>query len=267
MKKLEWQFAYDYLKPKHKNNFILDMNPLSKANILFVTAASAFVIFNYYYAFALSLVYILLAAAARKFKGFISIYWKIVVFFASLLFLVRAAFTSGTKILFQFGGIHVTNEGIALGLISAALVMEFSGAFILFMKTTDMSDLVYMLEKHGMSHIFSYIILSAFQMINDLGKSAITIMDSQKCRGIETEGNFLQRAKAFIPILGPLVLSAIAGAEEKSIAMDARAFSAPGRHTSLVTLRRIPLSEHLLVILFDLAFIIILAWRITTWIK
>ncbi len=264
---MEWQFAYDYLKPRIRNNFILDMNPLSKANILLVMALSAFVVFNYFYGFALSVIYIFFAAAAGRFKQFISIYWKIVLFFASLLFLVRAAFTNGTDILFQFGGIHVTNEGIALGLISAALVMEFSGAFILFIKTTDIADLVYMLEKRGMSHIFSYIILSAFQSIIDLGKSARTIMDSQKCRGIETEGNVFQRSRAFIPIIGPLVLSAIASAEEKTIAMDARAFSAPGKHTNLLILRKVPVYERIVVILFDIAFILIIFWRIFTWIQ
>lgn len=264
---MDWQFAHDYLKPRRSNNFILDMNPLSKANILCVMTLSAFVLFNPWYAFALSFIYILLSIWAGCFKSFFSIFWKIAVFFASLLFLVRAAFTNGSSVLFRFGGIHVTPEGIELGLVSAALVMAFSGAFILFIKTTEMSHLVYMLEQKGMSHVFSYIILSAFQTITDLSKSANTIMDSQKCRGIETEGGIFHRAKAFIPILGPLVLGAIANAEEKTIAMDARAFSAPSKHTNLLKLRPMPGYERALVIFFDLAFAGILIWRIVSWIQ
>lgn len=267
MKRMDWSFAHDYLKPRLKGNWILDLNPLSKANILFVITLSAFVLFNVPYAFAVSGVMIILSALAGKFKSFMSTYWKIIVFFASLLFLVRAAFTNGSQILFQFGGIHVTPEGIQLGLISAALVMAFSGAFILFMETTEMDELVYMLEKKGMSHTFSYIILSAFQTIKDLSKSSQTIMDSQKCRGIETEGGMMSRAKAFVPILGPLVLGAISNAEEKSIAMDARAFSAPSKHTSLLKLRDIPTSERLVVYLFDAAFVLLLIGRVYTWIR
>ena len=129
-----------------------------------------------------------------------------------------------------------------------------------------MDELVYMLEKKGMSHTFSYIILSAFQTIKDLSKSSQTIMDSQRCRGIETEGSIVNRAKAFVPVLGPLVLGAISNAEEKSIAMDARAFSAPNKHTSLLLLRKVPTSEQLLVWVFDLALILTIIGRIYVWI-
>lgn len=263
---MDWSFAHDYLKPRLKGNFILDMNTMSKANILIAMTLSAFVVFDVAYAFALTALILVFAALAGKFRSFFKVYWKIVVFFASLLFLVRAAFTNGSVVLFQLGGIHVTPEGIHLGLISAALVMEFSGAFILFMETTEMDELVYMLEKKGMSHTFSYIILSAFQTIKDLSKSSQTIMDSQRCRGIETEGSIVNRAKAFVPVLGPLVLGAISNAEEKSIAMDARAFSAPNKHTSLLLLRKVPTSEQLLVWVFDLALILTIIGRIYVWI-
>lgn len=266
MKRLDWSFAGAYLRPRVKGNVLLDMNPLSKANILFALTVSAFLLFDAAYAFALSGVMVLLAACAGRFKSFMSVYWKVIVFFASLLFLVRAAFTNGSEVFFQLGGIHVTPEGIHLGLISAALVMAFSGAFILFVKTTEMEELVYMLERKGMPHTFSYIVLSAFQTIIDLSKSAQTIMDSQKCRGIETEGNMLVRAKAFIPILGPLVLGAISNAEEKTIAMDARAFSSPTAHTSLLLLKEPPMTEKAVVCLFDLALAALLVWRGGTWI-
>ena len=256
MNRLDWSFTDAFLRPRIKGNVLLDMNPMSKANILASLTVSAFILFDIVYAFILSGVMVLLAACAGRLRSFVSVYWKIVVFFASLLFLVRAAFTNGSEVLFQLGGIHVTPEGIHLGLISAGLVMAFSGAFILFIKTTEMEELVWVLEQKGMSHTFSYIVLSAFQ----------TIMDSQKCRGIETEGGMMTRAKAFIPILGPLVLGAISNAEEKTIAMDARAFSSPTKHTSLMLLKEPPLAEKLVVWAFDLALLVLIAWRIYTWI-
>lgn len=264
---MDYQFAYDFLKPKVTGNFILDLNPFTKGAILFALSLSGFIVYDYRYAFALALVYPLLAILAGKGRSFLAIYWKIAIGFAFLLFCVRAAFTADTVILFQFAGIHITPRGIDLGLISAALVLEFSGAFILFIKITDMSDLTYMLEKNGASHVFSYILLSSFQTIADLGKSAEVIMDSQKCRGIETEGAILTRLKAFIPVLGPLVLSAIASAEEKTIAMDARAFSSNAQHTSLRVLRPVPFYEKLLVIVTYLLLVGIIFWRISGWIR
>ena len=72
-----------------------------------------------------------------------------------------------------------------------------------------MKDLMYAIEMLGVSHSASFVVLSAMQTITDLGKTANVIMDSQSARGIETSGGLKTRFKAFIPILGPLVLGAI----------------------------------------------------------
>ena len=108
-------------------------------------------------------------------------------------------------------------------------------------------------------------ILSSFQTISDLGVNAHVIMDSQKARGIETEGNLIQRVKAYIPVMGPLVLNAISSVEEKSIAMDARAFSAKGAHTYLMELPEVKAGEKAAVIIIDILFVLLVIWRIVTW--
>ena len=100
------------------------------------------------------------------------------------------------------------------------------------------------------------------QAITDLGESSKVIMDSQKARGIETEGGLISRMKAFIPIIGPLVLGAISNTEEKSIAMDARAFSAPVKHTFLRELRKTPAAEKAAIILIDIALVAVIVGRI-----
>ena len=65
MKRLDWSFAHDYLKPRLKGNFILDMNPMSKANILIAMTLSAFVVFDVAYAFALTALILVFAALAH----------------------------------------------------------------------------------------------------------------------------------------------------------------------------------------------------------
>ena len=51
-------------------------------------------------------------------------------------------------------------------------------------------------------------------------------MNAQKARGADFEsGNLLQRIKAIIPILIPLVISAFRRADELGDAMDARCYS------------------------------------------
>ena len=111
----------------------------------------------------------------------------------------------------------------------------------------------------------SFVILSAFQSISDLGVNAKVIMESQKARGIETEGNVIRRIKAYIPVMGPLVLNAISSVEEKSIAMDARAFSAAGTHTYLLELPKVKGGEKALVAVVDILLVLSVVWRVAGW--
>lgn len=263
---MDYDFVEQYRKPKRYGNTIRDLNPMSKANLLLVLGLSPFIIQNYIFGFGMVGVFILLSVLAGCFKSFFSMYWKVLILFGVFLFLVKAAFSPGEHVLFQIWGICVTTESIQSGLKIVSLVLAFSGAFILFVKTTPMEDFTYALEQKGVSHMVSFVILSSFQTITDLGQSAQVIMESQKARGIETEGNVLQRAKAYIPVMGPLVLNAISSTEEKSIAMDARAFSAPVEHTFLSELPEVGSGEKVLVAAFDIAFIGLIIGRIALWV-
>lgn len=259
---MNYDFAKQYTQPKRTGNLVRDLNPLSKANLLLVLGLSPFIVQNYIYGFGMVLFFILVSAAANVFRSFFSLYWKVLLLFGVFLFLVKAAFSPGEHVLYELWGICVTTESIQSGLNIVSLVLAFSGAFILFVKMTPMEDLTYMLEQKGVSHMVSFVILSSFQTITDLGQNAKIIMESQKARGIETEGNVLQRAKAYIPVMGPLVLNAISSTEEKSIAMDARAFSAPVEHTFLSELPKVSGKEKALVILLDIAFVGLIIGRV-----
>ncbi|XCP84391.1 energy-coupling factor transporter transmembrane component T [Roseburia hominis] len=263
---MDYDFVEQYRKPKRCGNPIRDLNPMSKANLMLVLGLSPFIVQNYIFGFGMVGVFIILSVLAGCFKSFFSMYWKVLLLFGVFLFLVKSAFSPGEHVLFQIWGICVTTESIQSGLQIVSLVLAFSGAFILFVKTTPMEDFTYALEKKGVSHMVSFVILSSFQTITDLGQSAQVIMESQKARGIETEGNVFQRAKAYIPVMGPLILNAISSTEEKSIAMDARAFSAPVEHTFLSELPEVGTGEKILVAVFDIAFIGLIIGRIALWV-
>ena len=259
---MDYEFIQQYMEAKRTGNVIRDLNPMSKLNLMLVLGLSPFIVQNYVYGFAMVLFFIFISACAGCFRSFFSMYWKVLILFGIFLFLVKAAFAPGEHVLFEIWGICVTKESILSGLNIVSLVLAFSGGFILFVKTTPMDEFTYMLEQKGVSHMVSFVILSSFQTITDLGQNAKIIMESQKARGIETEGNVLKRAAAYIPVMGPLVLNAISITEEKSIAMDARAFSAPVSHTFLSELPPVGKKEKIVVCLFDAAFVILIVGRI-----
>jgi len=63
-------------------------------------------------------------------------------------------------------------------------------------------------------------------------------MDAQKARGLELErGNFLKRIRNYIPILIPLIVSAIRRSLELAEAMESRAWGASKKRTNLYVLK------------------------------
>lgn len=121
------------------------------------------------------------------------------------------------------------------------------------------------LEKAGMSPKASYVVLSTLQMVPVLKKKSETIMNAQKARGVETEGNLIVRAKVFVPTIIPLVLSSITGTEERALTLEARGFSSGIRPTHLEDIEKTPADKTATVIITVL-FIIAIAGRIALWV-
>jgi energy-coupling factor transport system permease protein len=79
---------------------------------------------------------------------------------------------------------------------------------------------------------------TAVRFVPVLAEEAQTIMDAQKARGLELErGNFLKRIRNYIPILIPLIVSAIRRSLELAEAMESRAWGATKKRTNLYTLK------------------------------
>lgn len=253
-------FIYSFKEPQLYDNWFLDINPLNKINI--IIALLLIPIFSPYWqvSVGVTLIYILIAVAANSFQKFFGTFLKLAVLIGAFFFILRALFYPGETPVLEFGFITITKEGIDLGILYAAIMVAASAAIVLITVVTQAKDLIFALEKIGAPHATSYIILSSFQTIIDLGDQAKVIMDSQRARGIETEGNILTRFRAFIPVLTPLFLGALTGAEEKAIAMDARAFSAPVENTHLRELRPAPVVEKILVVLLDIVIIGFVIW-------
>lgn len=255
-------FIDSFRGPKLHGNFVLDLNPFSKLNLCVLIAAFAGLAGGVFSSLAAILLYILIAAAAGCLKKFWGLFWKVGALLFFFIFMIRSAFWPGTTLLFEWWIVHWTLEGMQNGLWFSLLVIQICGAVMLFYNITPMKDLMYSIEMLGASHSASFVILSSMQTITALGKATNVIMDSQSARGIETKGNLKTRFKAFIPILGPLVLGAIGATEEKTIAMETRAFSANRHTTHVYELRKAPVWEKALCILLDLAFVAAVVWRI-----
>jgi energy-coupling factor transport system permease protein len=148
------------------------------------------------------------------------------------LFLVQSLFYPGRHTpLFSVGPVTVWAEGVRFALETAARLLAIVSGMALLVLTTRPADLVAGLQERGVSHRFGYAVLLTLQLAPEMQRRVRTILDAQRARAIETEGNLLVRARAFLPILGPLVTSSLLSIETRALALEARSFSAPGRRT------------------------------------
>jgi energy-coupling factor transport system permease protein len=129
---------------------------------------------------------------------------------------------------------HILEESIAMTVRFVVLVASFSVFFL----TTSPDHLGLALEQSRVPYEFCFAFTTAVRFVPVLADEAQTIMDAQKARGLELErGNFMKRIRNYIPILIPLIVSAIRRSLELAEAMESRAWGAAQKRTNLYVLR------------------------------
>jgi len=153
-------------------------------------------------------------------------------FLAALIFLTNFIFAfigAGCQDLARF-----LEYAVATTLRFVVLIESFSVFFL----TTSPDHLGLALEQTRIPYEFCFAFTTAVRFVPVLAEEAQTIMDAQKARGLELErGNFLKRIRNYIPILIPLIVSAIRRSLELAEAMESRAWGATGKRTNLYILK------------------------------
>jgi len=142
---------------------------------------------------------------------------------------------------FVFNYLYKTYTGWALVEFSLAMALRFLvlvESFSIFFLTTSPDHLSLALEQSHVPFEFTFAFTTAVRFVPVLAEEAQTIMDAQKARGLELErGNFLKRVRNYIPILIPLIVSAIRRSLELAEAMESRAWGASPKRTNLYVLK------------------------------
>jgi len=130
--------------------------------------------------------------------------------------------------------------GTAL-VLSIAFTLRFftiMSAFSFFFMTTSADDLGLALEQIHVPYSISFTFTTAVRLVPTMAVDAQTVVDAQRSRGLELDkGNFMKRVKNYIPILIPLIISAIRRSVELAEALESRAFGATDHRTAIVTLK------------------------------
>ncbi len=137
-------------------------------------------------------------------------------------------------------GAVVRIAGIAVApdaLVPAAWVALRLGAAVAalgwIIVTTPPQRLVRALAQRGLPAWSQYVLGASLAAVIDARSRAREVVDAQQCRGLAIGGGPLARLRATLPLAGPLMVSLVTDAERHAIALDARAFDARGKRTSL----------------------------------
>lgn len=142
-------------------------------------------------------------------------------------------FLTPGEIIWQWGILHITTEGVRLAIFMCVrLVLLVMTTSVLTLTTTPIvltdavENLLSPFKRIGVpAHELAMMMTIALRFIPLLADETEKIMAAQKARGAAfDEGGLMDRARALLPILVPLFLSAINRASELAMAMEARCY-------------------------------------------
>lgn len=142
-------------------------------------------------------------------------------------------YPAGKEVLFAIGPIRATAEGLGFALETLARIGAISGAITLFYLTTPPGELVVDLERRGVPPRVAFVANASVQTVPAIVERAAAITAAQRARGLDTEGSVWKRMRGVLPLAGPVLLGSIAQIEERTMALEARGFTRPGRRTLL----------------------------------
>ena len=221
------------------------LDPRTKLLMVIVYIVALFLA-KWVVSYAVMLAFLVTAVALSRirpralFKGL-----KPLLFIIIFTAIINVFYTKG-DVLVQFWIFKITKEGIFNAVFMALRIMLLvAGTFMLTYTTSPISltdgleSLLNPLKKIKLPvHELAMMMCIALRFIPTLIEETDKIMSAQRARGADVEsGNLLQRAKALIPLLVPLFVSAFRRADELATAMECRCYHGGEGRTKLHVLR------------------------------
>ncbi len=191
----------------------------------------------------------------------------------SILFLViftvvlNVFMVNGDHVIFEVWVLRATWEGVLTAfLLATRLMMLIIGSSILTLTTTpiDLTDAIERLLKpfekiRVPAHEIAMMMTIALRFIPILLEETDKIMKAQMARGADFEnGGLIKKAKALVPLLVPLFISAFRRADDLALAMEARCYRGGEGRTKMKKLKytKLDFMAYILIISFIISMIV-----------
>lgn len=154
--------------------------------------------------------------------------------------------TPGDVVFWKWGSLQLTDKGIINSIVMTIRLIYLILGTSLMTLTTTPNQLTSGLETalaplnkiHVPVHSIAMMMSIALRFIPILIEETDKIMKAQMARGADFEhGNLIQKAKAMVPLLVPLFVSAFRRAEDLAMAMEARCYNGGEGRTKMKPLK------------------------------
>ncbi len=228
------------------NSIIHRLDPRMKIIMVIIYIAALFTAKSYVsYAVMLGFLITCIAISKIKFKTLLK-GMKPLILIVIITGFLNLFLTDGEHVIFQVWRLKLTWEGIrTAAFMVLRLTMLVMGTFLLTYTTSPLAltdgieRLLNPLKKIKVPvHELAMMMSIAIRFIPTLVEETDKIMSAQKARGASFDtGNILQRAKALLPLMVPLFVSAFRRADELAIAMESRCYHGGVGRTRMNVLR------------------------------
>ena len=228
----------DYVT-RQPSGFYRSLNPATKLAVAALEVVAAFVLPGWLGPGLVLLALAVVGIASRAIRDLVLIGLATLPLVVSIMVVNLFLLSGASDQIVRIGPLAPTWSGFWFGLLTTARLLAFSSAMALAYVTTPIDDLLADLSRRGLGRRAIFVVGAAVGMVPRTLERAGEILDAQRSRGMDTEGRIWRRARGVFPLAAPLVFGALTEVEERTMALEARAFSAPGRPTLL----RVPLDK------------------------
>ena len=212
------------------------LHPLTKLSLAMVLIVAAYLSPSVWLSIAICGAALLTTAASHRRGEIARVYPLFFVPITISLLLIRGVLVPDVRTSpIDVGGFVLSLDAIAGAWIYILRYGTLVAALFTVIQTTPTAQLMHALAERGLPRSIEFILLMALQIIPDMKLRADAILEAQQSRGLVIH-SLPSRIRALVPLIGPLVVGALVDVEERSMALELRAFAATNRPTRMAVL-------------------------------
>jgi energy-coupling factor transport system permease protein len=215
-----------------QRSFFHELHPVSKIIGLLLSFVAALAFSHPLYILPLAILVIIPGLRAGAGEGLRRV-WPLMIAIGLASFLLWGLFFPGKTVVYSPGPFRITREALLYGAGMAVRLnlMLFCG--LIFLASTRIEDFTAGLSIMGIPFSLSFALSLSFRLVPIFSETAQTIIQAQRCRGLEVESKGpIKRLFAYLPLLVPIFASALRRTDQLAVALESKGFGSKAERTT-----------------------------------